>query len=326
MVRKIVPAMGLDLGNGYIKLRTVDKTLIEPSVYSVVPNVDFMQGADCAIGIGNMRLYVGKSALESDLKLVSAVGTTDALTRYMSKEYRYLLYGILAATYETDLVIEHLVLGLPNNHYRECKDEVRDQFNNKEFTLQYQGKQVSIRIEHVVVFPQPLGSYVREGIEKKRVMVVDLGAGTNDYTEFNKLGNIINMFSNTEGLKKYHLEVMQYLQRKHPSIKMNILDIPNILTTGLTDMKGERVNVNDRYVKSLQTKFAGYILHPLIEQYDHLSQFDEILLTGGGALAFKDAIIDHQEEVAQIRVVDDAQMANAEGFYRFAEAFVRAET
>jgi hypothetical protein len=320
MVTKIVPAMGLDLGNGYIKLKTNDKVFVEPSVYSVVPQVDFQQGEDYTVSIGDMSFYVGNSALASNLKLMSAVGSFDALSRYTSKEYQYLLYSFLAVVYEQDVVIENLVLGLPNNHFKTCKAALTEQFTNKQYQVKYKGHAINIILENVQVLPQPMGLYFREEITDKHVMVVDLGSGTNDYTEFDRLGGISAMFSNMDGLKKYHLEVLQYLQREYPASKMQLSDVSNILKDGLKDMQNNHINVVDRYIQSLQTKYAGYILQPIIEQYDHLSYFDEVMITGGGALTFKDAILEKQAEVANIRIVEEAQMANAEGFYLFAEA------
>jgi|GEM_PF-3613693 len=323
---KTIKAMGLDLGNGYIKIKTQDKDVQEPSVFSHVPQVSFNQGEDFSVQVGNnAAIYLGNDAIESNLKVMSAVGITDALTRYMSKDYANLLYGFIAKAYLTDIVIENLVLGLPNDHFRECKDVLKNQFSNKKQVVTVMGEQHIIEIKDVYVLPQPIGVYFKEQISNCNTLVIDLGTGTNDYTEFNKLGNIVNMFANDDGLKKFYLEVLQYLKGLYPGHKLTVSDVPKLLIEGLRNICGnEKIDLMDDYVISLQNKYASYILQPVIEQYDYLNHFDEIIITGGGAEAFRNALLTIKDKVKNIRIVDNPQFANAEGFYLFAETCAEA--
>lgn len=313
---KTEKVVGLDLGNGFMKIVADDIEVVEPSVYALKPVVSFQQGTDFSVTVDGQSFYLGNNALDSNLRVTSVVGNVDALTRYTSKEYKNLLFGFLAQVFGEDVTIEKLVLGLPNSHFAQCEGGLVENFSNKKEKVIVGEKTCTIRLEEVIVLPQPLGTYFYSDVQQKDIIVIDLGNGTNDYTEINKLGNIINMFSSEDALRKYHLEVLNYVRKLYPTHQLSLIDVPKLEENGIKLTTGEHVVIVDAFVEALREKYAGYILQPVIEQYDYLSRFDKIIITGGGAEVFKESVKTLKKELPNIAIVDNAQLANAMGFYK----------
>lgn len=322
MENKQIVALGLDLGNGFMKLQAEGHSCTEPSVFAHAPSTIFKNGDDDVIVVNNNRILLGNDALERDLQVFSAVGVTDALTRYTSTEYANMLYGFITKTFKSNVTIGCLVLGLPNNHFKECSQALKERFEQKKEIVEYQGVQYLVDIQDVIVLPQPFGVYIRENIINENILVIDLGQGTNDYTHINKKANINNMFSNEDGLKRYYMEVLQYLRALYPSYSLSVSDVPTFEREGIRDLKGNNVSIQDSNVQQMKEKYAKNILQPVIDVYSHLNTFDRIIITGGGAEAFKETLLTFKQDLANLEVAINPQIANAEGFYAFGLAYM----
>ena len=316
---KIINALGVDLGNGYVKIVHDTQTSIEPAVFAYAPFMVFSHGDDNSIEINNEKLFLGMDAIESGLAITQAIGGTDSLNRYNSQEYENLLFGFIARFFKKDVTIENLALGLPNNHFTESSKILANKFKNDEQRVTIQGETYTIKIKNVHVLPQPFGVYLRDNNADKNVIVIDLGEGTNDYTNINRKGNINHMFSRDDGLKKYYLDVLRYLQQKYPSLYLELAEIPRYLEEdGIKDVDGRYIPVIDKTIANLKQQYSRNIMQPIIEQYDHMNQFDKIIVTGGGALAFNDTLTELRKDLPNIEVAIDPQIANAQGFYKYA--------
>lgn len=316
---KKIEALGLDLGNGYVKIVCDKKNHVEPAVFAYAPFTNFLATDNEEIEINGERILLGTEAIESGIPVFHAVGLTDSVARYEGKEYEYLLFGFIAQFFKKDVEIENLVLGLPNSHFTESSKILKDKFQNEECTVKVGGETHTIKINNVTVLPQPFGVYVRDNYLGKNVIVVDLGEGTNDYSHINKKGNILSMFTVDDGLKKYYLDVLRYLQSKHPSLQLELAEMPRYLSeNGIRNTDGTIIPVIDAQVTQMKDKYSRLILQPIIQEYDHMNQFDTIIVTGGGAEAFKDSLEELKETLPNIEVVETPQLANAEGFYKYA--------
>lgn len=314
---KKIKSLGLDLGNGFIKMYDNGSTLIEQAVFSLVPKTDFMTDKKDSYEVNNHSIYIGKMALSSGLPLKSALGNTDALSRYSSADYTSLLYAFISKFYcNEDVEIDCLVLGLPNNHFASCRDIVKTTFENKKQLVS--NKLVSIK--EVIVLPQPYGGYIAEAITNKNIMIIDLGHGTCDYTHIGPNGALVSMFATDEGVKKYYLSILSHLQRKYPSHGLKLEDVPLILDNGLTSHRGLKIDFNDTFVDETRLEFANELLKPIIDRYDYLHQFDNIIFIGGGSSVYQEAIVEMQTELPNIYIANDSQLVNAKGFYMFGKA------
>lgn len=323
---KIIQALGVDLGNGFVKIVGATNKTVEPSVFAYAPLSMFAHGTDSSIQVNGERLFLGGEAIQSGLPTTHVVGITDAVNRYKSRSYENMLYGFIGKHFKTSVVIENLVLGLPNNHFTESSKILKEKYGNSNATVKIDGKEVKIIIGTVEVLPQPIGSFLREEYVNKNIIIVDLGEGTNDYTHINKMGNINSMFSKTDGLKKYYIDVLRYLQQKYPSYHLELAEVSNYLNqNGIVGLNGEKTPIIDEYTEQLKQQYSRNILQPIIERYDHLNQFDEILITGGGAEAFRDTLEGLQEELINMRIIQNPQLANAEGFFKHAVENIKHE-
>ena len=310
-------ALGIDLGNGFIKIVSQDKTLVEQAVFSYMPKADYSLKEVVSYNINGSNILLGQQAIDSKLELLSAVGNVDAISRYNSIDYFNLMYAFIYKFANTteDITIDNLVIGLPNNHFKQCSVELKKMFENKKVII----NDTVIHIKKVEVLPQPLGTYLVEELPGKEVLLIDLGQGTVDYTKVSPDGIIVDMFSTEDGVKKLHLDLLKYLADLDASSDLKLEDIPKIIQNGFSSLKGLKKEINELTVNELKTENAKRLLSPAIQRYNYLNNFDEIIIFGGGAEVYKEQIKDLSKELDNIRVVeDDAQLSNAKGFFIFA--------
>lgn len=313
----VIKALGIDLGNGFVKMYSDTKTLVEQAVFCHAAEVDFNNSNSNSITISDKNIYVGQDAIDSGLDLRSAVGRIDAISRYSSEEYINLMYAfIFLYGDKNNIEIDNLVLGLPNNHFKSCKEVLKNNFENRKVII----NQKIIKINNVVVLPQPYGGYLGSQLGKSTVAIVDLGQGTVDYTILNKNGEIIDMFSTEDGVKKYYLATLQYLKGLFPTHDLKLEDIPIILKEGIKDHRGNYIDITDETIKEIKSKHTTVLLTPIIEKYNYLTKFDNILFIGGGAEVYKEEIIALAEHSNNIKIGNDPQILNAKGFYLFANS------
>ncbi len=296
--------IAIDCGNGYTKRCLNGFVATEPTVYAVTrvqPN-----GKRRGLSIDGRELkYFGDDAVKSPYLLRQAVGETD---RYTSNEYLDIVIGMLSRHTEVDATFD-LVLGLPSHHFNPCREALKETFENRSFTLTGD-KNIVIKIENVYVFPQPLGTYALTAQASDRILVVDGGHGTIDFSTFQH-SELLVQDSINHGMRFVYVDIVVALKRRFPNAEITALDIPDILANGLR-YRGDVIKVVDDEIKQIFADHFEFVCERIRSEYGSYDAFDKIVFTGGMAEAYKLEIL--SSGVQQFRIADQPATANVRGF------------
>ncbi|MGL6059044.1 MAG: hypothetical protein ACRC17_12140 [Culicoidibacterales bacterium] len=292
--------IGIDLGNGYIK--TANPTISEEKSVFCYTKEQVTGQKGISIN-GSPKKLFGRIAEQSGYPLRAILGESDS-ERYHSSDFYDMI--IANTTHDTDV----LVLGLPNSHYKTHKQILIDNIKGKEFKKDNQ----TICIEHVLVVPQPLGTYVASNVEKnEKVLVVDIGHGTVDYSVI-KNEEIIADFSVNNGMKKTFPDILQYVQTKFPDFETELITVPNLLIDGVRFGGVTQSIAEDKEVQEILATHLETITQKIVDHFGSFGSFDKIIFSGGGAITYKNHIELLAQKHINIMLADNAQTANVRGF------------
>ncbi len=258
----------------------------------------------------------------------------------LSDAYAARLFGALNYMYPDlpDQILDYLVLGLPMTTIRKHASVLQKRFTGKQ-VINANGD--TLQINHVEVFPQPLGSYSAylaanpplPGKPMPKALVVDPGYNTVDWfvirgmkASDTKSGAAIRGMGSVLGTiaEKLALPVEQGgakgAQRSNPKEIVRLID--QALTRGEPlVMCGNLVNLDDyldagnaiieEAAQAVSNSVGGGI------------EIDLVIMTGGGAGMYTNAIT---AKFADHRVVtlDEAAFANVRGFHFLGERLARS--
>lgn len=312
----------IDLGNGFAKRQFGSKVIVDPSVFSIPTNY-FGTSNDRLVSLNDGRkLYIGSNAFESGYLVENATGEED-IKRYNSPEFRELLFGFMAKDLKADSTINLLVLGLPVKHFKQKREELQDMAKGKKM-VSIGDKQIVLEIKNCIVVPQPLGTYMY--LESKdfdtkgsKTLVIDGGSGTLDVTEM-KGQEVISYDGANLGMNEPYAEIADFLETEYNGIDITVNHIPDILDNGLR-YQGGNIKVSDmpRVVKIMDNHFQ-LVLKKIIGKYRSFNKFDNVVWTGGMALAHEKRI--NAIHLPSFIILIDGQIANVKGFYDFGKGLI----
>jgi plasmid segregation protein ParM len=314
----------IDLGNGFAKRQFGGKTIVEPSVFAVPTNF-FGTSNERLVSLTDERyLYIGAEAFDSGYLVENAIGEED-IKRYDSPEFKELLFGFMAKDLKSDTVINLLVLGLPVKHFRAKRNDLQNMVKGKKM-VSVGSKQIVLEIKQCIVVPQPLGTYMY--LESKdfdtkgaKTLVVDGGSGTLDITEM-KGQEVISYDGNNLGMNEPYEEILDVLETEYNGLEINVNHVPDILLSGLRYAGGNiKVSDNPKIIRILDNHFNA-VIKRIIGKYKSFNRFDNVVWTGGMALAHEKRIKDRN--LPNFIILKDGQTANVKGYYEFGKGLVES--
>lgn len=320
--------IGIDLGYANVKIVTSTQRVQFPSIVGTPEKSAFNMGTlqNFTITLNQRTYNVGEAALEQSRF------TTRQEDRewYKSTEYLVLLHAALSTLYKEGLKEVVVVTGLPVAFYESDKDAIRSLYeDNMHLVVRDDRMVMPINIVRCYVIPQVMGTLLNQALNKTgqiadqkiaegRIGVIDIGGNTSNFLHAHKMGDVQKETASINlGGWDAMRAVRPYIEEQCPDLDYADHEISQFIADGSLKYNGKHIDLVDGIAP---------ILDPMAEQLIAKAKelwpgggarLDTILLSGGGALILGERIkaqLDH----ADIRIVDDALFANADGYHKLA--------
>ncbi len=319
MGRTVITNLGVDPGNGFIKAQINNTNICEPFVYADVSETYQHNNFDFIFEYDNRKLLIGAEAEASGFKIKLIYGEND-LKRYNTFFYKliysYIIKGFCIGSNE--VVIQNMVVGVPNNLYGKLRDELISDLKGKTCIVNMNKANYHITANNVKVVPQPIGTYYSDNsILNNNVYIVDIGFGSVDYTYFIN-GNIIENFGTNNGLRKVLSRLQKDLEELYLGINLNPHSTLAALQMGLVRYGGENKKIDQKLIDILLKSHFESIVDVIVEKHNHLASIETIIFTGGASNEFAKYIADLN--LKNVKVLESSQLANVRGFSNIAKS------
>lgn len=287
--------IGVDLGNYAVKTSTgvhfLSKFIESNGFYRNEINYD---GKTIVVGEGEFQTDYKKSMKENTLPL---------------------LYSALALSNKDEQCFQ-LVLGLPIQQYKNNKDELIKLIeDNRAKTVEVNGKKRDIFITDVAIAPEGASAYYnlskecKASIEKKQLVIVDIGGRTTDVCLF-KDKKIKQYKTIPGGMLNIYGDIVSTINELY-SQNFDLEDGEEVLKEGLF-LDGEYKDVS--FIKIILKRQFDSIFKEL--QLNFNVDKGYVLLTGGGAPTFRKAF---SNRLKNLIISSDNVFDNVKGFKRVGE-------
>lgn len=245
-----------------------------------------------------------------------------------SPEYLSLFYAAMSDLTDATQVTVNLVAGLPVADYARDQSTLQGRLSGTHrFTREGQTGQV-VKVEHVTIIPQAWGPVLSLLLDDKGIVVhpelvkqkhgvLDIGGHTVNYLAVDGLSDIPNETRGTErGTWNVVRTLRDFLDAEHPGLsRLPDHKLMQAIVEGEIFDAGEPVNLQP-IVESI-TDDIGQEIVDTARQYwgADAATFRSIVVCGGGAHLWGAHI---KRTFKQAVVLENPEMANARGFYRFA--------
>ena len=287
--------LGIDIGNYAVKTSTgvhfLSKFIESNGFYRNEINYD---GKTIVVGEGEFQTDYKKSMKENTLPL---------------------LYSALALSNKEEQCFQ-LVLGLPIQQYKNNKDELIKLIeDNRAKTVEVNGKKRDIFITDVAIAPEGASAYYnlskecKASIEKKQLVIVDIGGRTTDVCLF-KDKKIKQYKTIPGGMLNIYGDIVSTINELY-SQNFDLEDGEEVLKEGLF-LDGEYKDVS--FIKIILKRQFDSIFKEL--QLNFNVDKGYVLLTGGGAPTFRKAF---SNRLKNLIISSDNVFDNVKGFKRVGE-------
>lgn len=317
--------VGLDVGYGYTKAVN-SRTVILPSV--VGPAVDVRYNDHDLIGNGEARSLTldGQSWFAGENALLQSPFQISPRARERDVE----TVKLLALFALTGLRITGecaLVTGLPVAWYGDREAQAHALLGEHDYTFGDSEDNCAyyLNIATVKVVPQPFGCFFRtiiepdgrildrQGLARKRVAVIDVGTHTTDYAVSDALRYVDPKSGSIDVAMARVYELIQRQVERETGRVLSDRDAEIVSRVGVYADAGQEIDASAIRDHALET-VGRQVLAQAQQLWGAGRDLSAVLVTGGGGHAFIDRI---NAQYPQARLVENSQIANAEGFYRY---------
>lgn len=323
----------LSLGRKMVGDTTTIATALFPSLAPRLPAGLTPQSAlhsrpdGCVVAVDGVNYFVGRDAiLYSSGREPREVLSDYSLTeKYMALMRGALHYIFNDAQAKSDLVIRHLVLGLPLNTFSEHQAKVieRATATHVLFDPVNPAAERRITVERATVIVQPQGALVSYAANNSKtfkegwVLVVDPGGGTLDwYVARGRLPN----WQRSGAYPKSMLACAYAVADKIDATWRDNFEIIERIDRAIRE-KAESFKTGGQVYELAQFSTAIEAVlkestDKMISKLGSLDNLDTILFTGGGAKVFYDFLAKRFPKLVPIMFMDeDPVYANVKGFH-----------
>ncbi len=314
--------VGIDVGYGYTKAVTGGghvklPSLIGPAVQIKYHNDLISNGHGLEIVVGDQRWFVGELArLQSPYTISPRARARDAVIVQTL---------LLAALAQLDLEgTVNVVTGLPVSWYHDREALIRLLQGPQEFT--FNGAMRSIDVAQVLVVPQPFGSFFQmllagDGrlpeesipLTRQRVAVIDVGTHTTDFALADALRYVEPKSGSIEVAMARVYELIQRAVEERHGRPLSLQEAEEVVQQGTVAVRDREHEVSDLVQQAVEAVALEIVGEAQTLWGDGLD-LQTVLLTGGGGQRFLEAL---RRVYPHAVVMQEAQLANAAGFYRY---------
>jgi plasmid segregation protein ParM len=315
--------VGLDVGYGYTKALSGTAEVMFPSI--VGPAIDIKYQNELAsadrgleVDIAGRRQFVGELArLQSSLPVSP-----------LARERDLDIVRTLALTAIQQIGADGgevtLITGLPVSWYQDAED-LKSVLQGRH-VYWVNGERAWVEVTEVRVIPQPFGTLFRTLLNRRgiltdpkrltdrRVAIIDVGTYTTDYALSDALRYVEPRSGSTQSAMAEVYKLLQRTIGEQYDLELDLRDVESALRAGAVTLYGDQVSI-EPFIKSAVDEVAGAIIAQAESLWPNRARtFAAVLLTGGGASFVHDRVSD---VFPHAQLVDNAQLANAEGFWRY---------
>lgn len=322
----IINTLAIDFGNGNIKITADGKNVeVIPAVYSYTSNSCFsLTTYDDVFKMNEREVIIGNEAMSLPGRKIGVVNSENDLKRYEENSYYDMIFNSILLHFKCrDIKVKKILCGLPNAHYKSASKIIKNKLEKtKKVNLKHNNKECSIKINKVVVLPQPIGTYFhllaqnKINVDDNKILIIDGGFGTVDITEIEN-GHIADSFGNELGVRQLLSTMYSTLKDKWPGIQYTVYELDKVLKNQSFKYGGKVISLDEVNISELKELQLEKILTTVREKYAYLEIFDLVIFTGGLAKLLEQQI--NSKKQKNYMVLKDSQTANVKGFYFFGE-------
>lgn len=319
--------LGIDVGYGYTKVvrdsaegavRTVWPSVIGNFEASTVEIEGMKSSASEYVEVENQKFLVGRAALKHSSRTFNA----REKNWIASVAYRALMkYAIQNAdSYSINLTVTS---GLPVSYYKTDKGRLTNII--REIT-----KEAAITVTAKVI-PQPLGSFFNllfdksgavqdEGLLNARVGVLDIGFYTADLITIDNLELVEKQIASFENGVAGILESIARDIENAYDFRPDLHKTEEAIRKGTIRVYGLDHDITE-IARQRLTELATEIEARTKTVWRTAADLDQVVLTGGGATLLRSNLDLYKHAI----VIEDAQFANALGYYKYSRRIANEE-
>ncbi|HHT7143482.1 TPA: plasmid segregation protein ParM [Bacillus cereus] len=319
----------IDHGNGNIKGRSEVAAGVLPSLVAFKKDVgESITGKKAKLKtyeIEGIEYVWGKDIT----KIKDVFATYGFQNRYKEPLYKVLTSIALAdlalksKVQPTDEVI--VITGVPSNEIgTEAANNLKEVFEGLH-TVKIEGKTVKVNVEEVIILPQPIGTVMGQYLDTEgfvaderyediRVGVIDIGTGTTDLDSITGLRRENEFKSVEAGMKDVYQEIADYINSQNSNAKVEYYHVEPFFESGQYKLSERHIIDFEEVKPKAVFQVSEKIKQGIKNAWKTFDRFDEIIITGGGAELFANAI---EDLVGGVKVAEKPQQANAEGFFKY---------
>ena len=273
------------------------------------PNEIYLWGKDIALASNTVSTYTGQD-------------------RYIQKFYK-ILNEIILADYSEDTEPILVVTGVPSRQKGTTNEEAIKKAFEGSHVVKKNGKDVIARVEEVRVLAQPLGTVmdmyldlegniVDPDISDEYLGIIDAGGGTLDLEGIKRL-DVMPEDRETinKGIYSVYQKIADHINKDNPNANATAKQVEYQILGDEPDSYriSKRAKVDIAKIKEQYFReYAEDIIAEINVRWTNRDKFDRIILTGGGAKVLAKYLKEWEPDLI---VVEDSQMANVRGFYKY---------
>lgn len=338
--KKFDRVLGIDLGNGMVKIRSIDLKGKEyilnlPCAWAYKKDVgDKIHSKELELDtfyIDDVEYVWGKDIAQLGSKVKVALGHEN---RYKSEPYK-IMCKIAMAKAVNDLEIEatekiYLVTGVPSAETKTEKEvDITNAFlgeNGGIHEVDVNTDEHLFRVGHVEVMSQPvatvIGRYLDEEgyigddeYEDLKVGIIDIGGGTTDLDIVDQLQRQKGYASIPKGFSDVYKVIKEKIKNKYPSHDVTDYELLKCLESKeyKPSRRSEAVEFGDAMDSGVREVVVD-IQQAVLQNWKDQTDMDEILLIGASAKEFEDKL---SNVVTGLTIPHNHQTSNVEGYFRW---------
>jgi plasmid segregation protein ParM len=321
---------GINTGYGWTKAISGAASVCFESVIAPATDLKFKPTEDMMIG-GNGGVKIGYHGQEwfvgSMARLHSSI-EIEPRARARDKTMQRVL--TLAALYKLGIKSGevNLVTGLPVRWYEQDKDELAAMLMGTH-GFAVEGVRHSLYIPKVVVVPEAFGTYYKtivnengvfvdaEGLRNADVGILDIGTFTTNYIHIAPGPRYAEDGSHSikVGMGRVYEQLQETVYARCER-ELSFREAEDLVINEQQQIRGKgKMHSIADLIGSALSSIATAILSEAKTQWGYGDGLAAILVTGGGGQALFPYV---QQIYSHAHLVDDPQMANAQGFHRYA--------
>ena len=203
-----------------------------------------------------------------------------------------------------------LSINVPLQDFKSAtKNEYKELYQDKEFSLKLNGQDVSFKIKHLELFFESQGAIIRnQQLANKQVLVYDVGGKNDTFVLYSSEGKPLpgKNDMNYDGLLVMLQHIADDLRRKY-NTKFSIQDVERMVILGRDKVEGFD-DLFEQHATEWVKKFKSQVM-----KLDINTQLTTILFSGGGSIALKKQLTEAFKEYKDVQFSNDGKYDNACG-------------